>query len=94
MRIKHWQGYGSVNARKLSSSPVADGIRLVIEVTGNHECGLVRNDAYDVHRWLVSRFAKDCPDYRCIRDLRVTSDETGDTDMARYEIIYRPESNK
>lgn len=54
MKIKHWQGYGTVNAKKLSSS--ADV--LVVEVWGNHEWGIARNDVYDVCNWLVTKFDK------------------------------------
>ena len=92
MRIKHWQGYGSVNAKKLSKGKTQDNCtKLVVEVTGNHEWGLVRNDVYDVHRWLVGRFVKDCPSYRNITNMRITEDESGDVDKAVYEITYRPE---
>ena len=93
MRLKHWQGYGTVNARKLSKGKAGDNCtRLVIEVTGNHEYGIVRNDVYDVHRWLVRRFTKDCPDYRCIQTMHVTEDEIDGMDRATYEIVYRPEA--
>lgn len=52
MKIKHWQGYGTLSAKKLSSS--AD--TLVVEVWGNHEWGLERNDMYGVFNWLVRKF--------------------------------------
>lgn len=51
MKIKHFQGYGSVSAIKKSRTITPDNkINLVIEVTGNHECGIVREDVYDLHR--------------------------------------------
>lgn len=53
MKIKHWQGYGSVNATR-----VKDKSCLHIRVTGNHECGLERRDDYDVWWWLVMRFKR------------------------------------
>ena len=41
MKIKHWQGYGCVNATKVKMT-TKDNIRnLIIRVSGNHECGLV-----------------------------------------------------
>lgn len=58
MRIKHWQGYGSVNAKvkRKSSTHSAQGVTnryVVIEVRGNHEYGLeVYKDNYTVAKWL------------------------------------------
>ena len=90
MRLKHWQGYGSVNAKKLSKGPAPDGrTRLVIEVTGHHEWGLVRDDVYDVHRWLVQRFVKDCPNYQNIESMHITENRIDNVDQAVYSIIYR-----
>jgi len=60
MKLKHWQGYGSVNAVKVEDKPT----EVVIEVTGQHECGLVRNDVYDAKRWLLDRL---CPKYKTIK---------------------------
>lgn len=58
MKIKHWQGYGTVTARK-----VKDGsCKLHVHVEGNHEWGLIRSDSYDLYNWLVRRFDKDVPD--------------------------------
>ena len=48
MKIKHWQGYGCVNATKVKMK-TKNGLRnLIIRVSGNHEYGLSRNDKYDV----------------------------------------------
>lgn len=88
MRIKHWQGYGTVNARKTAFSMNADGTNTVqVTVTGLHEYGLVRRDEYDVFNWLAKRFAKDCPDYRAIRRLEI---DEPDDETAVYKITYRP----
>lgn len=59
MRIKHWQGYGTVSARKINDSSCT----LHIRVEGNHEWGIVRNDDFDLYHWLVIRFDKDVADY-------------------------------
>ena len=72
MRIKHWQGYGCVNARKLSDRNYADQyvkadngeifyspriVRILVE--GEHEWGLDRHDYYDdCYNWLLKRFVK------------------------------------
>lgn len=62
MRIKHWQGYGTVTAKKIRKT-IHDGITtLVVEVRGNHEWGLARDDVYDLKRWLVDRFDKSARD--------------------------------
>ena len=91
MRIKHWQGYGTVNARKIRDT----GSCLIVEVSGNHEYGLVRQDRYDVFKWLVKRFNKTIADYTQITDLQI---EDGykkidglDVEVATYYIYYRKE---
>lgn len=56
-KIKHWQGYGTVDAKVLKK----DKNTLVIRVSGSHEYGLDcdKYDTYRVYNWLVKRF---CPD--------------------------------
>ena len=56
-KIKHWQGYGTVDAKVLKK----DKNTLVIRVSGSHEYGLDcdKYDTYRVYDWLVKRF---CPD--------------------------------
>lgn len=44
MKIKHFAGYGSVNAVKLSKKNITDTfgnekVELVVKVSGNHEWG-------------------------------------------------------
>ena len=65
MKIKHWQGYGCVNAKKIES---CNG-HLKIRVWGNHEWGLERDDKYDVFNWLVKKFSRKYKDYRDISDI-------------------------
>lgn len=87
MRLKHWQGYGCVNAKRIEYTINQDRTKTIkIEVTGSHEYGLVRNDRYDIHRWLMTRLAKDCPDYRAITDMVI---DTPDDTTAIYVITYR-----
>ena len=93
MKIKHFQGYGSVTATKLSNRKINDTTkRLIIKVSGNHEWGLYRNDRYDVYNWLVKRFAKDCPSYRNIVQMIVHSDyeriNDRDVEVCIYSIDY------
>ena len=72
MRIKHWQGYGLLNAEKVSDNTYKTGeyVRttegiyhaprvIQIRVTGDHEWGLDRHyDKYDCYNWLLKRFVK------------------------------------
>ena len=65
MRIKHWQGYGTVDAKRLSRTVDEDGIVVMrVKVSGDHEWGLVRDDPYDLKNWLIKRFDKDFKDQR------------------------------
>ena len=70
MKLKHWQGYGNVNATKKSSNidKTTNIKTLIIEVIGNHECGIVRNDKYDLYNWLIKRFDKSVTNERQILD--------------------------
>lgn len=70
MKIKHWAGYGSVTARKVSYK---DNV-LVVEVKGNHERGLVREYKSDVFDWLVKRFDKMHNDYADIESIEIVED--------------------
>lgn len=51
MKIKHWQGYGSVNMKVLKNTPNL----VIIDVYGEHEWGLDRDDKYDVCKWLLNK---------------------------------------
>ena len=59
MRIKHWQGYGAVNAKRISK----DNKQIIIEVSGNHEYGLAIGewDIYGMSEWLgkIGKFKKE-----------------------------------
>lgn len=92
MKIKHFAGYGSVQARKVSKTKYGDKTKLVVEVKGNHEWGLVRNDIYDVRCWIFNKFEKNFngEDYdisMSIKDDYVN--ENGiDVEVATYTFIY------
>ena len=92
MKIKHFAGYGSVNAKKLEVKTNLDGTKTIkIVVSGDHEWGLVREDKYDIFRWLLKRFAKDVgEDYRCIRSMKVDHDYSQKIDTVTYTITYEP----
>lgn len=93
MKIKHWQGYGFVNAeciKKQNLSTLLDTRIMRIKVKGNHEWGLLREDAYDVKRWLLEKFDKSAKELDT-RDVFVKCDYLPDEDgveCALYEIAY------
>ena len=93
MRIKHFAGYGCVNATKIKHIKTGENTQqIVIKVSGNHERGLYRNDKYDVYNWLVKRFCKDCADYKSIYYISVNLDyeriNNLDTEVLTYYIDY------
>ena len=59
MKIKHFAGYGTVEAKRINDRKC----KLHIHVEGNHEWGLHREDEYDLFNWLVKRFDKSQKDY-------------------------------
>ena len=95
MRIKHFQGYGFVNAKKLSCKPSKvqtdwmgekDCTMLSIRVSGLHEWGLVRDDRYDVCNWLVKKFIPEA-DYRNILNMTIKVQDEGDWRTNRPEVV-------
>ena len=88
MKLKHWQGYGTVNAKKISKTEKNGVTTLKIRVTGNHECGIERNDKYDVKNWLVKRFDKSFDDKKCIIDLTLIPSSEDGVDVCDYIITY------
>lgn len=99
MKIKHFAGYGSVDAKKVLMGKVADefgckhGV-LKVKVSGMHECGLVRTDHYDLFGWLLQRFDKSLDSYTCIESVDIESAyERGRngqmTDTATYTFKYK-----
>ena len=96
MKIKHWQGYGCVNAKVLKKGlDTQKGVKTItIEVVGNHEYGLDRsNDEYDIFNWLLKRFDKDVKDYSDIIKVEYNEDSIVvdglDTDRGVYKITYK-----
>lgn len=92
MKLKHWQGYGTIEAKKINRVVNNNEIKLTISVKGNHECGLLRNDKYDAFNWLLKRFDKNVKNDRCIKKLECIdkpSYETGnDVDECLYIFYY------
>ena len=92
MKIKHFAGYGSVQARKVSKTTSGGRTKLVVEVKGNHEWGLVRDDIYDVRRWLFNRFEKNFngEDYDIDMDIKdgYVQENGLDVEVAIYTFEY------
>ena len=92
MKIKHFQGYGSVQAKKVSKTIEGDKVILVVEVKGNHEWGLVVIDNYDAKHWLFDRFEKNFKGDEHDMDISIESKEVKengiDVDVAIYTFIY------
>lgn len=92
MKIKHFQGYGSVQAKKLSKTTIGNKTKLVVEVKGNHEWGLVRDDVYDAKRWLFDRFEKNFNGNDYDIEMTIKDDyvnENGiDVEVATYTFVY------
>ena len=91
MKIKHWQGYGSVIAKKIDRKINGNEIKLHIRVQGNHECGIERNDVYDVVNWLGKRFDKQLTDYRQVTSMKLepSYDIKTHEDICDYLITYK-----
>ena len=93
MKIKHFAGYGCVNAVKIKHVKTGENTKqIVINVSGNHERGLYRNDTYDIYNWLVKRFCNDCKDYQSIYYVSANLDYQKinglDTETLIYYIDY------
>ena len=97
MRVKHFAGYGSVEVKKVSKKPIINGYgekktEMVLRVKGNHECGIVRNDIYDVKRWIFDKFEKNFKgnDYDIYMDIKSDYiNENGiDVEVATYIFVY------
>ena len=93
MKIKHFAGYGSVQAKKVSKTNIDENkVKLVVEVKGNHEWGLVRDDIYDVRQWLFNRFEKNFNGNDWEISMTIKDDyvnENGiDVEVATYTFIY------
>ena len=97
MRVKHFMGYGSVEVKKVSKKPIINGYgenktKMVLQVKGNHEWGLVRNDIYDVKRWIFDKFEKHFKGSDYDIAMSVKDDyikENGlDVEVATYTFVY------
>lgn len=91
MKIKHWQGYGKIEAKLISK----DKEKIIIEVKGNHEYGLETNDKYTIKNWLVDKFCKTLKDisaYKLIKKIELydhyIEENNLDVEVCRYTIYF------
>lgn len=87
-KIKHFQGYGTVQAVKIKDKSCT----LHVKVIGNHECGLRRDDDYDLYNWLVKRFDKSFETYMDFREKRpqieIEESIVNGVDVCDYRFTY------
>lgn len=97
MKVKHFAGYGSVEVKKESKTTFTNEYgekktKLVLVVKGNHEWGIVRDDIYDVKRWIFDKFEKNFTGNDYDIAMTVQDDyikENGlDVEVATYTFIY------
>lgn len=90
MRVKHWQGYGSVNVKKISRTVKDNVVNLHLQVRGNHEWGIASDDTYDVVRWIGNKCDKKLTDYKQITNLKLDErwDGAAHEDVCDYYITY------
>ena len=95
MKIKHWQGYGVVDAKNVSKKKNDDGSTSIhIKVTGNHEYGIHTEYPWNIAEWLLAKFDKAVKDDRCLLSFRVEDGDDVDvngvpTNTCDYYITYK-----
>ena len=97
MKVKHWQGYGSVEVKKISKKNITTPYgekktKRGVQGKGNHEWGLVRDDVYDVRRWIFNKFEKNFTGKDSEIDMIIKAfyiKENGiDVEVAIYTFVY------
>lgn len=98
MKVRHFAGYGSVEVKKVSKKTIIMNeygdkkTEMVLSVKGNHEWGLVRNDIYDVRRWIFNKFEKNFngQDYEINMTIKSDYIKEGsiDVEVATYTFMY------
>lgn len=97
MKIKHFAGYGSVDVKKVFKKTFTNEWgekknKMVLSVKGNHECGIVRNDIYDVKHWIFDKFEKNFKGEYYDINMTIKDDyvkDNGlDVEVATYTFIY------
>lgn len=99
MKLKHFAGYGTITATKVSKRKNKQGKTILqVKVIGNHECGLIRDDIYTLKTWLIDRFDRSIKDMP-IRDIynimysseyliQYNADKRIDEESVLYTFVY------
>lgn len=94
MNIKHWAGYGVVEATKVSKKTAKNGmVTLVVMVKGNHERGLERGlwDEYLLYEWLVKRFDRKAQyGNHMFQRIHADDDCSKSVETCEYTFVYNP----
>lgn len=91
MKIKHWQGYGTIEAKRIPDK----SCDLCVVLSGNHEWGLRRDDMYDLFNWLVKRFDRSMKDVEWLEfrklqpEVYIAEWEYDGIDRCQYKFRYR-----
>ena len=95
MKIKHFAGYGTVEAKRIPNRSCT----LHVRVTGEHERGIRRDDLYDLFGWLIKKFDRSMKDvtyaeFHCMNPkVQIVEwndhSEVGVKDVCDYYFTYR-----
>lgn len=98
MKLKHFAGYGTVNAKKVSLVDNGDTTILTVLVTGDHEQGLYpgyilpgmvnRLSDTTIKRWLIDRFDKRTKSITVFHYNMVIEPLTLDGQAVKYVFAY------
>ena len=100
MKIKHFSGYGSVNAKTIKKVKHDGNLEdRYVEVTGNHEKGLSSDymTNYNVYNWIVKRMFKDIKSHEQVKGFTADTDyiliDGVDTERCVYRITVDVKPN-
>ena len=98
MKLKHFAGYGAVNAKKVSLVDNGDTTILTVLVTGDHEWGLYpsyvlpgmvnRLSDTTIKHWLIDRFDKRTKSITCFHYNMIVEPLTFDGQSVKYVFGY------
>lgn len=103
MKIKHFAGYGSIDAKKISKVTTNNTTILSVLVTGDHEQGLIPAyiipgqptlySDYVIKKWLIDRFDKKAKDINILRYEMQCEYISHNPDAAKYTFVYSYDNN-
>ena len=94
MKLKHFAGYGTIEAKKIGKLTNNDGLTVLsVSVTGEHEQGLIpyhvyMYDDYLLKQWLIDRFDKKAKSINGLH-FRTTVNDMSWNDTAVFTFVYR-----